>query len=96
MADCLGNVCRTFFARFSSRFEYIVERRGSDAWTLIAPIVSPNLLLGFNEYGATFDVVDSLLSPHSWTKTGCFLATVVSVPRLANESSLAILSSGAH
>jgi hypothetical protein len=68
LVDCLGSVCFTFFARFSLCFENIFEYTGSDAWTNTAPILSSDLLFGNNGYGATIDVVDCFMSPHSWTK----------------------------
>jgi hypothetical protein len=63
----LGSVRCTFFARFSPFFKNLFDLWKSDAWTNFAPILSSDLLLGFYGYGATFDVVDSFMSLHSWT-----------------------------
>jgi hypothetical protein len=48
----------------------ILAFRGSYAWTtLFAFILSACVLFGFDKQCTTFDVVDLILSPHSWTST---------------------------
>jgi hypothetical protein len=88
----LGSVRCTFFARLSPFFKNLFDLKGSDAWTNFAPILSSDLLLGFNGYGATFDVVDSSMSPHSWTYLAQ-LEIYLLVPRLAHKPALESASS---